>query len=362
MSEIQSVLDKKISAFVNATGPILAIDIGSETQDALLALPQEHPENWPRFVLPAPSRLIAKQLTKYTQQKQHVWLYGNNMGGGFGKAVHTHCAAGLKLASTLAASAALHDNPERVIAMGVQLTDDCPDEHVPLRLSDFSIERWQTLLTAMSLPQPVRILAAAQDHGHHPKPNTNRSGRMAQWRQLLEQTNNPAEWLYTSPPPLLSRLAALYEATGGMVADTGTAAVLGALFVPEVVEKSHKQGVCIVNMGNSHVLAFLVYRERVYGIYEQHTGLRQQSEILHDLHEFCLGWLPDEQIRQQGGHGVVFHKNMPAEAEGFQPRYILGPRREFLRGQGQFIAPKGDMMLAGAYGLLYGAALQSMQK
>ena len=31
-------------------GPILALDIGSGTQDALLAVPNTAPENWPRFV------------------------------------------------------------------------------------------------------------------------------------------------------------------------------------------------------------------------------------------------------------------------------------------------------------------------
>ena len=31
-------------------------------------------------------------------------------------------------------------------------------------------------------------------------------------------------------------------------------------------------------------------------------------------------------------------------------------KREFLQGQGQFLAPYGDMMLAGCFGLLWGWA------
>ena len=97
-----------------------------------------------------------------------------------------------------------------------------------------------------------------------------------------------------------------------------------------------------------------MYKERVFGLYEHHTGARTLEELLKDLQEFRLAWLPDEVVHGSGGHGTAFAA-VPEEAGSFAPTFVLGPRRELLRGHGQFVAPYGDMMLAGCYGLLRAA-------
>lgn len=104
--------------------------------------------------------------------------------------------------------------------------------------------------------------------------------------------------------------------------------------------------------------AFLVYQGKILGIYEHHTSLLNTDSLCFDLKEFRFGWLPDEQVRANGGHGCTFLAPLPAEAEGFAPTFIVGPRREMLRGQGQFIAPYGDMMFSGCHGLLHGLGLR----
>lgn len=356
------VLDPLVAACLEATGPVLCLDIGSGTQDALLALPDQQPENWPKFVLPAPARQVATRLRELTAARRPVWLYGQTMGGGFGGAVRAHLEAGLALAATTEAAASLHDDPARVEAMGVRLSAVRPEaadgrEYVPLHLADFAPAFWDGWGDWAGLPRPELTLVAAQDHGVHPDLG-NREGRFQIWRDLLTRSQgDPSAWLYAAPPSRLTRLNALQRATGGLVADTGTAAVLGALAAPEVRARSHRQGIRVINVGNSHVVAFLVYQERVYGIYEHHTGLHDAASLEHDLREFGFGWLPDEEVRAKGGHGTVYLP-LPEEAEGFAPAYVVGPRRELLRGQGQFIAPHGDMMVAGCHGLLRGFALR----
>ncbi len=340
----------------NVTGPILCLDIGSGTQDMLLALPDSNPENWPRMVLPAPSRSIAKQIRALTAQKRAIWLYGENMGGGIGGAVSEHLKSGLPLSAHPEAARALNDNLEHVKSMGITITEERPADHVPLRLADFEPGFWRCLLDAAGLPQPVLILAAAQDHGHHPTAS-NRECRFQSWRQFLEH-GDPDQLLYSKPPAVFTRLRTLHEATGrGWVADTGAAAMLGALCAPEVAARSARQGITVVNVGNSHTIAFLIFQQSVYGVYEHHTGLLTRESLLADLDEFRLGWLPDEQVRAKGGHGSAFAASIPPEAESFKPTFILGPKRALLEGQGQFIAPAGDMMLAGCFGLLHGLAL-----
>ncbi len=335
--------------FLAETGPILCLDIGSGTQDVLLARPNLTPENWPRFVIPAPARMVAERIYSLTNAKQDIWLYGHNMGGGFFRAVKAHLEAGLKIYCSMAASAALHDDVERVKAMGVEICEQAPMGAVPVFLADYSPTFWQHTLQHLGLPLPNIVLAAAQDHGVHKAGN--RMGRMLLWRKLLEHSDNPKEWLYNKIPTELTRLSTIQQFSGGPVADTGTAAILGALCTKDVRERSMREGITIINVGNSHIVAALVYKERVLAIFEHHTGQRTLEEYLHDLKEFKLGWLPDEEVRNTGGHGTAFGK-IPEEAGGFVPTYILGPQRGFLQGYGQFIAPYGDMMLAGCFGLL----------
>ena len=134
-------MNDALSAFLEARGPVLALDIGSGTQDVLLALPDSVPENWPRFVLPAPARRVAARVRALTEARRPVWLCGSNMGGGFFQAVTDHLARGLPVAATLEASAALHDDPDRVRAAGVTIADTRPDDHAPVFLSDYDRPR-----------------------------------------------------------------------------------------------------------------------------------------------------------------------------------------------------------------------------
>ena len=261
--------------------------------------------------------------------------------------------AGFTVCSTASAASALHDNPAVVQSMGVQIAEQCPPGAVPVPLSDYSPEFFAGLLRQAGLPLPHLVLAGCQDHGFHP--NGNRMGRMQAWTALLQSSALPANWIYEQPPAQCTRLLALQKRTGGPVADTGTCALLGALCVPEVMKRSWREGITIINVGNSHTVAALVYQGQVRGIYEHHTGMRTLQEYLADLEQFRRSWLPCEEVLAHGGHGTAFGPYCE-EAGGYEPTYILGPKREFLQGQGQFLAPYGDMMLAGCFGLLWGWA------
>ncbi len=334
---------------LQAHGPILCLDIGSGTQDVLLALPKLTPENWPRFVLPSPARLIKKRIEELTITGQSIWLHGHNMGGGFTGALLQHIKAGYKVYCAESAAAGIHDDIHKVTQYGIEIQETAPRQAVPIYLCDYDATVWQQQLLQWNLPLPHRVLAAAQDHGIHPEGN--RIGRMQDWRSLLEKAPQPENWLYNRAPSHLTRLVTLQKQTGGPVADTGTSAILGALCQPEVLARSQREGITIINVGNGHTVAALVYQGKVVGLFEHHTGQRETIDFLNDLKEFRLGWLPDEQVRATGGHGSIF-VNVPDEAGSFTPTFILGPKRHILQGQGQFIAPYGDMMLAGCFGLL----------
>ncbi len=348
-------MEEMLQRFVRETGPVLCLDIGSGTQDALLARPGLDVENWPRLVLPTPALAVAKRLRELTLIRRDVWLCGGNMGGDFVPAVKSALASGRRVYSTRAASTAISNDEARVRALGVELTELCPAGAVPVHLTDYSARAWETLLRAAGLPLPHLVLAAAQDHGWHGAGGSNRTVRMNRFAALLAANPDPCTWLFRTPPAEMTRLAALAAATGGPVADTATAAVLGALTDAALRTRNLRQGVTFVNVGNGHIFAALIYRGLVRGIYEHHTEQRSRDELLADLREFRRCFLPTETVQASGGHGTAYG-SLAEEAGGYEPTFVCGPKRALLAGYGQHVAPWGEMMLAGSMGLLYGYA------
>lgn len=345
-------MDERVHLFLRETGPVLCLDIGNGTQKALLARPGQECANWPRWLLPSPARLVGQRIRELTLLKRGLWLYGGIMGDGFLDALRGHLAAGLAAAATENALRAI-DDVETMRGLGITITETCPPNCVPVHLEDFSPGFWESLFRLSALPQPHMILAAAQDSGTHARGD--RQGRMKDWDALLVTDSDPARWIYPQAPDSMSRLRALQAKTGGPVADTATCAILGALCDAEVAERSFREGITIINAGNEHTLAALVYRGRVCGLYEHHTERRELPLLLEDLRQLRLRWLPAEDVHASGGHGTIFGEHCEA-AGGFEPTYLLGPRRELLSGHGRNIAPYGDMPHAGCFGILHGWA------
>lgn len=342
---------------------LLLLDIGSGTQDVLL-VPDEVVEgrwpleNCPKFVLPSPAQQVAARIRRNTAQGLGVHLHGEIMGGGFFRALKAHLEAGVAASATLGAALSLFDDPARLEGMGVAVQESCPAGHQPLWLGDFSWQWWEGFLAMSGIPMPGQVVAAAQDHGFHPEGN-NRMGRFALWHEFLTAAEGrPEALLFGQPPGPFTRLETLHRCIGGgPVTDTGAAAVLGALFDPSFQVLQARAGACVLNCGNSHLIAFLVFDGRIWGVYEHHTGLRSREELLRDVQAFCAGELDQDTVHASGGHGCL-RLPSPAAAQGFPHLVVLGPQRGLLAEEADhFSAPGGDMMLAGCFGLLQGLRL-----
>lgn len=333
----------------------LCLDIGSGTQDVYYFNPDLESENCPKFVLPAPARQVGARLAALTAAGKSVYLCGRNMGGGFFKAVRAHLKAGLPLAAHPDAVWALTDDPKRLHdTLGVTLTEHRPAGFVPLPLADYDPGFWQTFLAAAGLPQPDLIMACAQDHGLHPG-KSSREGRFKLWERFLREADgHPEALVYETPPVELTRLATLQQSIGGgPVADSAAAAVLGLLTDPAVKAKSAETGVMLVNVGNSHTVAALVYRQRIYGVYEHHTGMLSAEEVWNDLERFRRGSLTNAEVFDTGGHGCLILP-LPQAAGIFPYTVVIGPKRALLAGfDVDFPSPGGDMMLTACFGLVH---------
>ncbi len=336
---------------------VLCIDIGSKTQDVLLYIHGEKIENCPKFVLPSPAVLIAKKIKRLTQRGKNIYLYGHNMGGGFKKELMNHLKKGLKVASHPEAAMAIKDNLSTVESYGIKISLSCPKDYIPLYLTDFDPLFWESVLNQFGLDLYDMVIIAAQDHGFHGH-ISNREGRFKIWKELLTIKIRIEELLFEKPPSSLTRLRTINSITHGPVADTSSAAALGVLYDKQIEDLNYQQGICIVNVGNSHTTAFLLYKNEIHGLYEQHTSNLTKESLVNDLEKLCQKRLTHEEVFSKNGHGCFIKES---DIKFSTTRlFAIGPRRDMLDGIAQFIHPGGDVMLAGCFGLIKAASYKKI--
>ncbi len=337
---------------------ILAMDIGSGTQDILIYEKGTPVENCVQMVLPSPTRIVAQKIARATRRKQDIFLSGNLMGGGPStRAAENHLRSGLKVYATEMAALTFRDNLDEVRAQGVRITQRPVEGTKEIRLGDVDMPALKRALKPFGLNLPASPWAiAVQDHGFNPRAS-NRRFRFRYWEKFLLSGGKMADLIYRTPPPFMTRMAAVQrDAPGAAVMDTCSAAIWGALCDP-VVNQIRQEGLIILNLGNQHTLGAFIEGDRVWGIFEHHTGLLNRQKIQSILDRFPRKLVSNEEIFGDGGHGSAFH---PAytRRRGHPFVAVTGPRRALVDGLGYYLAaPYGNMMLAGCFGLV--AALQA---
>ena len=200
------------------------------------------------------------------------------------------------------------------------------------------------------------MAVAVQDHGYAPG-SSNRVLRFSLWEQAVAERRPVGDLFYETDavPPALTRLQAAADAAAALageapalVADTGPAALYGAL--PDGIADA-----VLVNVGNGHTVCLLAREGRVAGVFEHHTSCLDRSGLELRLRRWLAGELHSEEVRADHGHGAVLAPGAAAGALLELPLIVTGPRRELLAGSelpAEFAAPHGDMMLTGCFGLL----------
>ena len=257
----------------------------------------------------------------------------------------------------------LLDNGSRSTALLLALPDRTPDLWPRAELpAENPVEQALHFLKEHRLPQPGRtVLCSMGETLSAKEEEKRREERMRLWKEALLLAQGRPERLLTLSrtfPGADALLKKTQEAFGSaLVAHSGAAAVLSAMSVPAVRERSWREGITILWAGYGHIQAFLVYQEKILGLYEQHADLSREA-VLADLSELRLNWLPDEQVRAQGGHGCICG-DFPEEAEGFRPTWILGPCRARFEGCGRLLSSCGDDAPERCFGLLFGLSLSA---
>jgi uncharacterized protein (DUF1786 family) len=334
---------------------ILAIDIGAGTMDVLLYDPAQPMENAVQLVLPSATAIAGKKIAAAREAGHDVFLHGNLMGGYHTtNAVWRHLEAGLRVYATERAAGTVHDDLDLLRSRGIVITDHAPDDAVPIELRDLDLARLAGALAPYDVTLPTTIAVAAQDHGFSPK-HSNRLFRFEHWRRLLTPGSTLADHFWREPPEYMTRLRAIQvDAPGAIVADTGPAAVLGAL-EDELVGQAAQLGACIVNVGNQHTLGLLVRGEELFGVMEHHTESMDTKKLDRLVARLITGKITHDEVFDDDGHGALVLDERYKAAGPFSFVAVTGPNRAMAAPLGwYFAAPHGAMMLSGCFGLVRG--------
>jgi uncharacterized protein (DUF1786 family) len=344
---------------------ILAVDVGTGTQDILLYDSDREIENCLKLVMPSATMRVARTVKQATRAGRPVLLTGVTMGGGPSAwAVTDHVRAGHKVYATPDAARTFDDELEKVERQGIRVIGEDEAQRLDgdvlrVLMRDFDFDAIRAAFEAFGVDlEPDALALAVFDHGNAPPGYSDRQFRFDYLEERIRALNRLSAFAFKRGelPDHLTRLQAV-EATANfdgevMLMDTAPAAVLGALLDPRVA--AHDR-LLAVNAGNFHVLAFRLGPGGIEGVFEHHTGEITLPQLDSFLDQLVDSTLQHREVFDTMGHGALILD--PAPMPNRQPIFVsvTGPRRSIMRASKHhpyFAVPYGDMMIAGCFGLL----------
>jgi len=344
---------------------ILAVDIGTGTQDILLFDSSKLLANCVQMIMPSPTAIVARRIYEATARHHPILLSGVTMGGGPSKrALAQHVKEGLAAYATAEAALTFHDNLEAVKEMGVNIIslDEVPQlaNLEVIELKDLDLAAIRRSLDAFAVDHQIDALAVAVlDHGFAPD-MSNRLFRFDHLRRVVANRRELSAFCYLAKevPDYLTRMKSVFNSVDAdvpvLIIDTGVAAVLGALQDEEVARHEH---LLTVNIGNSHTIAFHLHQDIIVGLFEHHTGILDAATLDSLLVRLTRGTLTHEEVFDKGGHGALIiggDEQIPFIA-------TTGPRQDVMANSSlkpYHAVPHGHNMLSGCYGLLKACTLR----
>ncbi|MCK5343610.1 MAG: pyruvate formate lyase-activating protein [Candidatus Heimdallarchaeota archaeon] len=347
---------------------ILAVDIGTGTQDILLADTELDIENSFRMLAPSPTMIAHRRIKAATKAGKPIAISGVMMGGGPSFwAAKDHLNLGFKIFSTKEAAKTFDDDLNRVKEMGVELVTPEEVDHLPDEVNRIEFKDFDHLAIAAALNQfgvkfdDIGIIAVGVfDHGNAPPNYSDRQFRFDYITKKL--TEDPClenfAFMADSIPAGMTRMNAVAESASDLsdpliMMDTAPAAVLGATFDQQLNTQKDK---LFVNIGNMHTIAFIISGEKVLSVFEHHTGELNSGELGLLLNNFALNELEHSDVFDHHGHGAVSLADYRYDLNNDEIEIVVtGPRQNLIKNTGLkviYAAPFGDMMLTGCYGLL----------
>ena len=335
---------------------ILAIDVGTGTQDIMIYDDEKELENSIKLVLPSPHLLISQ---KVREIENDIYFNGEIMGGGkIKKTLQEHMEKGYKVVMEEIPAKTIRDNISQVESLGIEIASPKKEykDYSRITLGDINITKLSEFLLGYDLEFDFdEIAIAVQDHGYNENMG-DRDFRFEKFRQKLEKPRKPEEFAFKgNVPNYYTRMKAVERSiekeginTQPLLMDTKFASIAGMCY-DEIA--STLNSFIAIDIGNGHTTAASIEDGEIQGIFEHHTSSLTPESLENYLKRLADGIITNEEVYNDHGHGA--HVINPISK--LEKVIVSGPKRELIEKTNldwHHACPGGDVMMTGTIGLI----------
>lgn len=335
---------------------ILAIDVGTGTQDIMIYDTQKELENSIKLVLPSP-HLYISQLIRQTEND--IYFTGEIMGGGKIKnTILEHMEKGYNVVMEPTCAKTIRDNISQVESYGIEIADENKDykDYTKIALGDINMGKLSEFLLEYDLEFDIeKIAIAVQDHGYNENMG-DRDFRFEKIREKVSKPISPLEFGFEGDvPEYFTRMQAVRRQIKSegideipLVMDTKFASIAGMCY-DEVAESLNS--FIVIDIGNGHTTAASIENGRIQGVFEHHTSSLTGESLERYIKRLASGEITHEEVYNDHGHGA--HVLNPISK--IEKVIVSGPKRELIEKTNldwHHAAPGGDVMMTGTVGLI----------
>ncbi|MBP3792284.1 MAG: DUF1786 domain-containing protein [Methanobrevibacter sp.] len=336
---------------------ILAIDVGTGTQDIMIYDTEKELENSIKLVLPSPHLFISQQIRDI---ENDIYFEGDIMGGGKIKnTILEHMEKGYKVVMEPTCAKTIRDDINQVKSFGIEIADENEDyeSYSKIKLGDINLTKLSEFLLGYDLEFDFdKIAIAVQDHGYNENMG-DRDFRFEKIREKVSEPISPLEFGFRGDdlPEYFTRMQSVRRQVASegieelpLVMDTKFASIAGMCF-DEVAKELNSY--IVIDIGNGHTTAASIEDGKIQGVFEHHTSSLTGESLERYLKRLASGEITHEEVYNDHGHGA--HVLNPISE--IQKVIVSGPKRELIEKTNldwHHAAPGGDVMMTGTVGLI----------
>lgn len=335
---------------------ILAIDVGTGTQDIMIYDTEKELENSIKLVLPSPHLYISQRIR---ETENDIYFTGEIMGGGKIKnTILEHMEKGYEVVMEPTCAKTIRDDIKQVESFGIKIADENQnyEGYTKIALGDINITKLSEFLLGYDLEFDFdKIAIAVQDHGYNENMG-DRDFRFEKIREKVSEPITPLEFGFIDEiPDYFTRMHAVrrqIKAEGieemPLVMDTKFASIAGMCY-DEVASKL--DSFVVIDIGNGHTTAASIENGKIQGVFEHHTSSLTGESLERYIKRLASGEITHEEVYNDHGHGA--HVLNPISK--LEKVIVSGPKRELIEKTNldwHHAAPGGDVMMTGTVGLI----------
>ena len=340
---------------------VLAIDIGTGTQDIIYYNSENEIKNSIKLVLPSPHLLIGQKIKK---TKKDIYFTGEIIGGGkLKKRIMEHINKGYKVAMEENCAKTIRDDIKQVESYGIEIVNKSNKKNYSnykkIKLEEIDIDKLSNFIKEYDIDYDFDYIAiAVQDHGYN-KNMGDRNFRFEKIKEKLTEPIYPEEFaFYGNIPKYYSRMKSVENKLKNktkieikntpLLMDTKFASICGMCY-DKIAKKLNNY--IVIDIGNGHTTAASINKGKIQGIFEHHTSNLTKESIEKYIKKLANGSLTNEEIYNDHGHGAYIINPI----EKIEKVIVAGPRRDIIEKTTldyHYASPAGDVMMTGTIGLV----------